>query len=86
VEVEAEKDWLLEVPGNADPMEDQFEKRAETKAEKVSKNELQRLKNLARAKKVDLPKVGLVSKERPTKNEVSSMCLNAVFCSHILYP
>jgi len=69
-EVETEKDWLLEVPGGADPMEDQFEKRAETKAENVSKNELQRLRNLARSKKVDVPKAGLTSKEKPTKNEV----------------
>lgn len=71
MEAEGEKDWCLEVPGNADPMEDQFERKAEGKAERCSKNELQRLRNLARAKKVDVPGTGLTSKEKPSKVEVS---------------
>ena len=40
---------------NADPMEDPFEKAIESKREKVAKNELQRLRNIARAKKVKVP-------------------------------
>lgn len=62
---------MLEVPGNADPYEDQFEKKAEIKAEKVSKNEVQRLRNLAKAKKINVPKAGLTPKERPSKTEVN---------------
>merc|ERR1711962_1575909 len=40
------KDWCLEVPDNADPNEDQFEKRLTAKKERVAKNELQRLENI----------------------------------------
>jgi len=67
---EHEKDWVLEVPQNADPYEDQFEKKTEAKSERVAKNELQRLKNIARSRKVQLPSTGLVPKERQSKNEL----------------
>ncbi|XP_072855094.2 ribosome biogenesis regulatory protein homolog [Pogona vitticeps] len=43
------RDWLLEVPDSADPFEDQFAKRRQEKREKVARNELNRLRNLARA-------------------------------------
>lgn len=56
---EKEKDWLIEVPQNLNPMTDMFEKKASEKSEKVAKNELQRLKNIARARKVNIPRVGL---------------------------
>ncbi|KAJ0177033.1 hypothetical protein K1T71_007042 [Dendrolimus kikuchii] len=56
---EKEKNWLIEVPQNVDPMTDMYEKKASEKSEKVAKNELQRLKNIARAKKVKIPRVGL---------------------------
>ncbi|CAB3223751.1 unnamed protein product [Arctia plantaginis] len=56
---EKEKNWLIEVPQNLDPMTDMYEKKASEKSEKVAKNELQRLKNLARSKKVKIPRVGL---------------------------
>ncbi|XP_042522384.1 ribosome biogenesis regulatory protein homolog [Dipodomys spectabilis] len=49
------KEWLIEVPGGADPLEDQFAKRMEAKKERVAKNELNRLRNLARAHKQQLP-------------------------------
>ncbi|EPY74006.1 hypothetical protein CB1_002337019 [Camelus ferus] len=49
------KEWLIEVPGSADPMEDQFAKRIQAKKERVAKNELNRLRNLARAHKIQLP-------------------------------
>ncbi|KAL4671075.1 hypothetical protein H8959_003784 [Pygathrix nigripes] len=49
------KEWLIEVPGNADPLEDQFAKRIQAKKERVAKNELNRLRNLARAHKMQLP-------------------------------
>ncbi|XP_001379079.1 ribosome biogenesis regulatory protein homolog [Monodelphis domestica] len=52
------KDWLIEVPGGADPNEDQFAKRLQAKKERVAKNELNRLRNIARAHKVHLPSQG----------------------------
>lgn len=66
-----QKDWVLEVPQNADPMEDQFAKKAEVKGEKIAKNELQRLKNIARAKKVRIPRVGLTNPDVSSAKEVS---------------
>jgi regulator of ribosome biosynthesis len=68
---EHEKDWVLEVPANADPFEDQFEKKSEAKSERVAKNELQRLKNIARARKVTVPSAGLTLTERPDKAELN---------------
>ncbi|CAB3369229.1 Hypothetical predicted protein [Cloeon dipterum] len=67
-ELERQKDWVLEVPGNADPMEDQFAKKAEKKKEKVSKNEFQRLRNIAKAKKIKVPKEGLPSVANPSSD------------------
>ncbi|XP_072460822.1 ribosome biogenesis regulatory protein homolog [Notamacropus eugenii] len=52
------KAWLIEVPGGADPNEDQFAKRLQAKKERVAKNELNRLRNIARAHKVQLPSQG----------------------------
>lgn len=49
------KEWLIEVPGHADPLEDQFAKRVQAKKERVAKNELNRLRNLARAHKTQMP-------------------------------
>lgn len=45
------KEWCIEVPENADPNEDQFEKRDKEKKERVAKNELQRLRNIAKNQK-----------------------------------
>ncbi|KAF5280252.1 hypothetical protein FQA39_LY18075 [Lamprigera yunnana] len=56
---EKERDWVLEVPATSDPMEDQFSKRKTGKAEKVAKNELQRLRNIAKAKNIKIPRLGL---------------------------
>ncbi|KAK2116434.1 hypothetical protein P7K49_007060 [Saguinus oedipus] len=43
------------MPGNADPLEDQFAKRIQAKKELVAKNELNWLRNLARMHKMHLP-------------------------------
>jgi len=59
-QAEADKNWMIPLKQNADPTEDPYEKLAEEKREKVAKNELQRLRNLARAKKVEVPSVGVV--------------------------
>lgn len=67
---EREREWVLEVPQNADPMEDQFEKKKYAKGERIAKNELQRLKNLARARKVKIPRVGVANPDVSTAKEV----------------
>jgi len=60
VAAEKEKDWLLEVPGNAaDPNIDLFAKKNEAKKERVAKNEYQRLRNIAASRKIKVPAVGL---------------------------
>jgi len=60
------KDWVIEVPGNADPNEDQFSKRKGEKKERVSKNEFQRLKNIERANKINVRNGGIVKKSSTT--------------------
>lgn len=47
--------WVIEVPDNADPNTDFFDKQTEEKKERVAKNELQRLRNIARSSKMKLP-------------------------------
>ncbi|GBP77257.1 Ribosome biogenesis regulatory protein homolog [Eumeta japonica] len=70
---EKDKNWLIEVPQNADPMEDMFAKKASEKSERVAKNELQRLKNIARAKKVKIPRVGLpVTSDKATALQLTT--------------
>lgn len=49
------KEWVIEVPGSSNPMEDQFAKRTQAKKERVAKNELNRLRNLARVHKMQMP-------------------------------
>lgn len=61
---EKEKNWLLPLPDRADPNEDQFSKLAEVKSENVAKNEFQRLRNLAKAKNVKIPRVGFLSVDK----------------------
>lgn len=60
-EAEKQKDWLVELNQNNDPKEDVFTAAKKSKNEKKAKNEYQRLRNLAKAKNVKLPKVGLPS-------------------------
>ncbi|XP_029004411.1 ribosome biogenesis regulatory protein homolog [Betta splendens] len=65
------KDWLIEVPETADPNEDQFAKRVAAKKERVAKNELNRLRNIARAQKARVPGVGLLPTAAQSKDELS---------------
>ncbi|OCT74783.1 hypothetical protein XELAEV_18033771mg [Xenopus laevis] len=64
------KDWMIEVPHTADPNEDQFAKRMKAKTERVAKNELNRLRNIARSEKMKVPGVGLTPTDQPTKAEL----------------
>ncbi|XP_029935830.1 ribosome biogenesis regulatory protein homolog [Myripristis murdjan] len=65
------KEWLIEVPETADPNEDQFQKRNKAKKERVAKNELNRLRNIARAQKVKVPGVGLTPTAQQSKSDLA---------------
>lgn len=65
------KEWMIEVPGNADPNEDQFAKRTSAKKERVAKNEYNRLKNIARAQKGNTPGLGLTPKAQQSTSELA---------------
>lgn len=56
---EQTKNWMMPYKGNAPDDEDPFDKAIESKRERVAKNELQRLRNVARNKNVKIPKVGV---------------------------
>lgn len=67
------KDWLIEIKKNEDPNQDFFSKRTQEKNERVAKNELQRLRNIARSTKKKVPGVGAeptVLNENPDKFKV----------------
>ncbi|XP_044760569.1 ribosome biogenesis regulatory protein homolog [Coccinella septempunctata] len=70
VKADKEKDWVIEVPQNADPMEDQFEKKAMAKGERIAKNELQRLRNIAKAKNVKVPRFGVLDPEKSSSKDI----------------
>ncbi|XP_066536245.1 ribosome biogenesis regulatory protein homolog [Hoplias malabaricus] len=65
------KEWLIEVPEKADPNEDQFGKRIKAKKERVAKNELNRLRNVARASKAKIPAMGLAPRAQQSKAELT---------------
>ncbi|CRK95634.1 CLUMA_CG009092, isoform A [Clunio marinus] len=67
---EKEKDWVLEVPQNLDPMTDMFQKKKDLKSERVAKNEIARMKNIARAQKVQVPRAGFVSEESASAKDL----------------
>lgn len=56
-----EKNWVREVPANVDPNTDMFAKAAESKRERIAKNELNRLRNIKRSNRV--PTVGITPKD-----------------------
>ncbi|XP_046433327.1 ribosome biogenesis regulatory protein homolog [Neodiprion fabricii] len=62
-QAESEKNWLVEVSDHADPTLDHLSLKTTAKQEKRSKNELQRLRNLAKAKNVKVPRVGIPSSD-----------------------
>ena len=68
---EKEKTWVKEVPGNADPYEDQFEKAAQIKKENIKKNEFQRIKNIAKSRNIKVPNVGITGSDFATSKDVS---------------
>jgi len=71
VEADNEKDWLIEVGDHQDPNEDPFLKKKDAKRERVAKNELQRLRNIARARKIKIPGVGITPIEKPPTEQLT---------------
>lgn len=55
-----EKNWMIEVPKNVDPMTDMFQKKKDAKDERVAKNEINRMRNIAKARKVEIPRTGFL--------------------------
>ncbi|KAF9130582.1 Rhodanese- sulfurtransferase [Mortierella sp. 14UC] len=68
------KDWIIEVPSGANPMEDQYEARREAKKERIDKNEKRRQRNMeegAVASKMDQKTVN--KGERPNMDNARAM-------------
>jgi len=69
-QAEKDKTWVLEVPKNADPMEDQFKKKLDVRSEKVAKNEIKRMKNVVRSKKIEVPRVGYLGPQAASATQL----------------
>ncbi|OQR76963.1 ribosome biogenesis regulatory protein-like [Tropilaelaps mercedesae] len=73
--INSEKDiWAIPVPEGADPMEDRFQLMKTKKKERIAKNELQRLRNIQKAHKID--KVA-ISSVMPTEKMSPSLASKA---------
>lgn len=67
-----QKEWLVEVNDENKAMEDQFGVMKAAKQERQSKNELQRLRNIAKSQNIKVPRVGLPTKEHfPDSQQLS---------------
>uniref|UniRef100_A0A1I7YTH5 Ribosome biogenesis regulatory protein n=1 Tax=Steinernema glaseri TaxID=37863 RepID=A0A1I7YTH5_9BILA len=75
------KDWLLEVPDNQDPYRDFFGERIQDKKDRVAKNELQRLQNIARtvkpAQKEQQAPIGATTDAEKSKQELDEQIYRA---------
>lgn len=68
-----QKEWLVEVGNDNNPKEDPFTALSASKRERQSKNELQRLRNIAKSKNVKLPRVGIPTVEHfPKPSQLST--------------
>ncbi|XP_031826635.1 ribosome biogenesis regulatory protein homolog [Nomia melanderi] len=69
---EEQKEWLVEINDDNKVIEDPFAAAKAAKGERQSKNELQRLRNIAKAKNIKIPQVGLPTKEHfPDSQQLS---------------
>lgn len=74
MKAEEQKEWLIEERNGPDslPSNNPFAEAKANKQERQSKNELQRLRNIAKSKNIKLPKVGLPTKEHfPSSQQLS---------------
>ncbi|XP_055608465.1 ribosome biogenesis regulatory protein homolog [Uranotaenia lowii] len=67
---EKEKDWVLEVPQNADPNKDMFQEKRDLRIERIAKNEISRMKNIARTKKIQTLRTGFLGPESASAKEL----------------
>lgn len=81
VRAEKDKNWVIEVPHNADPLEDQFAKIMEARGERIAKNELQRLRNIAKARKVKVPRMGMLNPDLSSAKDVSYIISFFTICN-----
>jgi regulator of ribosome biosynthesis len=79
------KDWLIEIKKNQDPNQDFFAKRTEEKTERTAKNELQRLRNIARTSKKKVPGVGLTPTAVDEKNPNKFAVIIFIFAVKALF-
>ncbi|XP_072756779.1 ribosome biogenesis regulatory protein homolog [Anoplolepis gracilipes] len=70
-----QKEWLIEAKDDADPTTDPFSKAKLDKKERQSKNELQRLHNIAKSKNIKLPRVGLPTRDHFSNSQQLSEAL-----------
>ncbi|XP_011301265.1 ribosome biogenesis regulatory protein homolog [Fopius arisanus] len=63
-QAQEQKDWLVEVGPDNTPKADPRETASNAKQERMAKNELQRLRNIAKSKNVKIPRVGLPTTEQ----------------------
>jgi regulator of ribosome biosynthesis len=75
------QDWIYEIKKNEDPYQDFFVKKTEARNERRAKNELQRLRNVARTsgKKGQVPGVGLQPLFTEQKNPDQLQVRNSLF-------
>lgn len=52
------------------PMEDMFQKKIDLRQEKVAKNEIQRMKNIVRAKRQETPRAGYLGPEAASSTQL----------------
>lgn len=67
---EKEKDWILEVPQNADPNKDMFQEKRDLRIERIAKNEISRMRNIARAKKIQTPRTGFLGPDSASAKQL----------------
>ncbi|XP_076303122.1 ribosome biogenesis regulatory protein homolog [Lasioglossum baleicum] len=72
---EEQKEWLVEVNNEGKAMEDPFTAAKAAKEERKSKNELQRLRNIAKTRNIKIPKVGLPTREHFSDSQQLSQAM-----------
>ncbi|CAK9797609.1 Ribosome biogenesis regulatory protein homolog [Anthophora quadrimaculata] len=67
-----QKEWLVEIKNDGKDVQDPIAAAKTAKEERKSKNELHRLRNIAKAKNIKIPRVGLLTKEHfPNAQQLS---------------
>lgn len=83
-QADKQNEWIVECKEDGKPVEDPFKAIKTSKSEKMAKNELQRLRNLAKAKKIKVPKVGLPSTEHFRDSKQLTVGAKVIFFKHLI--